>query len=212
MPLEDLHHGGAQRAEVLEIGLDESLAPDAEVLRQLRRQPCLAARRDPGQLALVPERAEAARLGGVRIGECDAVPPRAVGQHHLAAIVAFELAVLQRADRIADIVAEPVRRIDQRLRPVGEEQRVERVRLVVVGEMEFHVRAERIFVAETVGAEQLRRIADAGAICDGEHVALRALAAVPAPRRVVEVAQQLEAQILRRKGADAERYHVDVVA
>ncbi len=139
----------------------------------------------------MPQHAEAARDRRVAVGAGEPGLLQRLGQPAVIAIETFERAIFEAAHRVADVVADAVRRIDQRLVPVGVEQRGERVARVMVGEIDLRVGPERIVLQEPVGAEQLVRIGDAEAVAQDRELAMRALFPLPAFERVPELARQL---------------------
>ena len=192
-PLQSAEELLAHRGPVPEIGLDQSrLVVEAELRRHLVGELRLAVGRKPRELSLVPQHAEAARDRRVAVGAREPGLLQRFREPAIVAVETFERAVLQAAHRIADIVADAVGRIDQRLVPVGVEQRGERVARVVVGEIDLRVRPERIVLQEAVGAEQLVRIGDAEAMAQDRELAMRALFPLPAFERVPELARQRE--------------------
>ena len=125
--------------------------------------------------------------------------------------MAIELAVLERAHRIADIVADAVGRIDQRVVPVGVEQRGERVRLVMIGEMDLRVGAERVVAQEALGVENVRRVGGAETAREDRKVAIVAPAA-RALHGVAQFAPERHAQMIGRMEAARHGDRVDIVA
>ena len=114
----------AHDAGALEVGLDQAAGADAEMPREVIRQRRFAERGEAGELALVPPHAEAAGQGRKAVGGGEAVMAGApLGQQPVVAIGEVEAAVAKRADRIADVVANSIGRVDQRIVPIGVEQR-----------------------------------------------------------------------------------------
>ncbi len=213
VPLADRQEFLAHRGPVAEIGLHQSrLGIEPKLRRHLARQLRLAVSRKPRELSLMAQHAEAARDRRVAIGAGEARLLQRPGQPAVVAVMALELAALQAAHRIADIVADAVGRINERVVPVGVEQRRERMRLVVIGEMDLRVRPERIVLQETVRAEQLVRVGDAEAMAQHRELAVGALAPAPALKRVVQLAPEREFVVVRREPAARGGDRVDIVA
>src|ERR1700683_4376275 len=101
--------------------------------------------------------AEAAGLGGITVGEGETVSAGVFYQQlAVVAVIAVELAARERANAVADVVADAVGRVDQCIIPVGIEQRRESVRLVMIGEVQRNSGAEAVVVEEVLGLERGR--------------------------------------------------------
>ncbi len=203
----------AHRGPVAEIRLDQAaVIVETELRRHLFGNLRLAIRGQARQLPLMPQHAEAARDRRVAIGARESRLLQRPGQPAVVAVIAIELAVLQPAHRIADIVADAVGRIDERIVPVGVEQRGERVRLVMIGEMDLRVRAERVVAQEPLGVEDLARIGVAGAAREDREIAVVAPGAARAFDRIAQLAPERHAQMIGRMKPARQRDRVDLVA
>ena len=67
--------------------------------------------------------------------------------------MAFQLAVAQRSNAVADIVTNAVRTEDQRVAPVGEKQSWKTVSLMVVCKMKSDVGSETVEIQESIGGK-----------------------------------------------------------
>ncbi len=145
-------------AVVLEIRADHAVVVDPEMTGDLPGQCRLAKGGEAGQLALVPKHREAAGLRGEAVdpGQAAATRP-SLQQPAVVAEMTIETALLQRAHAVADIVADPVSGVDERIVPIGVEQRRQRVRLVVIDERQRGVGAESVMREERTGAKNARR-------------------------------------------------------
>jgi hypothetical protein len=128
-----------------------------------------------------------------------AVAERWNEQPAVVAVVAGEPSVLERANRIADVVADAVGRIDQRLVPVGEEQRRQRMRRMVVGEEELRIGTKSVLREEQPGVEDRQCIGGAIALAVTPYLALLAFLAEPAADGVVDLLVERIFQIVRRE-------------
>src|SRR5690348_12220199 len=115
----------------------------------------------PGELALVAQLGEPAQRGREAVGLPDRVGGELLQQKAVVAEMAGEGALFERAHAVADIVADAVGGEHQRVAPVGEEQRRQRMRLVVIGEMIAGVGAKAVVDEESLAGEDLRRIGGA---------------------------------------------------
>jgi hypothetical protein len=93
--------------------------------------------------------------------------------------VTMQAAVLQRADAVADVVADPVRRVEQGIVPVGVEQGRERMGLVMVGEFEDDIRPEPMIAEESVGAEHRFRVGGAAKLAMDQEITQLSVEAEP---------------------------------
>src|SRR5215469_3161447 len=98
--------------------------------------------REPRELALMAVDAKAERLGREAIGKPEAVDALRLRQALVAAIEGLDLAVAEAADRVLHVVAAAIGRIEQRLRPVGMEERRQGMGAVMVEETEMGLRPE----------------------------------------------------------------------
>ena len=161
MPLADRQERLAHLLPVAEIRLDQPLAGETELRRHVGREFWLPVGGEPCELALVAQHLESSGNGRVAVGAREPRLTDLAGQPAVVAKMAVEPAAAQRAHRIADIVADAVGRIDQRLVPIGVEQRRERVRLVVIGEMDLRVRPERAVAQKALAVEDASRVGGA---------------------------------------------------
>jgi hypothetical protein len=106
---------------------DEPVLVEPEMFVQVGRERRLAARREAGELALVPHHLKTAGDGGERVSIREAVADRRRQQPPVVAVVARQHAVPELSHAVADVVADAVRRVDERVVPLGKEQRRERV-------------------------------------------------------------------------------------
>ena len=142
---------------------DQPVVVEPEMFGDLLGKLGLSISRKPGELAFVTNISKAAGFGRVTIRPGEAVAQRpALEQPAVIAEMAVEPAIAQRAHAVADIVADAVGRIDQRIVPIGVEQRGQRMRLVMVGEMERDAGTKPVLGEEILGAEDRERIGGAG--------------------------------------------------
>src|SRR5205085_8479625 len=117
------------------------------------------------------------------------------------AVMELEVSVLECADRIADVVPYSIRRVDQRVVPIGMKEGRERMRAVMVGEVHRRPRPERILVKKPLGAEESMRVRRAVGRARVRNVAIVALAAQSLAGAVIKVAQRREFEIVQREDA-----------
>ena len=127
-------------------------------------------------------------VGGARSGQQAVVAERDV-----------EAILPQRADRVADVVANSVGGVDQRVVPVGVEERGERMRGVMIGEEYFGLRTEAVLGKEPVGAEKTRRIRCVVTGTDVREIALEPLVSQHLPRLVIEFPHRGKTEIVQRE-------------
>ena len=203
----------AHRGPVAEIRLVQArLFIEAELRRHFGGELRLAVGGQAGELSLMAQHAKTARNRRVAVGTGEACFLQRLREPAVIAVVALERAIFQAAHRVADIVANAVRRVDQRLVPVGVEQRSERMRRMMIGEIDLRLGPERIVFQKAIGAEQPVRIRDAEAMREHREFAVGALAAAPAVECVMQLAPEWETIIVRRKPAARGRDRIDIVA
>ena len=164
----DSLHKIVHREVIAEIGPYAAVTIDVESRGDAVGEGRLSERGQAGELALVPVRPEAKRAGRRRIGNAEAVDLIGNEQAFVAAIERFKLAVAEMAMAVVDRVAAAVRRHQQRVVPIGVEQRWQRVRLVMIVEIDGGVVAKAGVAAKSrhvekrlhpriVGAQRLAR-------------------------------------------------------
>ena len=198
----------------LEIGIDQSvLVAKTVVAREVRREGRLAARGQAGQFAFMAVDAESAGLGGIAVGEGEAVL-RCMFHQQLAivAVIAVELAACERANAVADVVAEAVGRVDKCIVPVGIEERRECVRLVMIDKVQRNTGAKAVIVQELLASEEGLRVARPAAPAQSRQLPLAEVRTQPAPHPVVDFLEKTVAQIARGKKRPRCRYGVNVAA
>jgi hypothetical protein len=196
----------------LEFRGDQPVLAERETIREFRRERGLAERRQPGQLALVPQPAKPARFGRERVSIREARTGHWRKEPAIITIEALELASLERAHAVADIVADTVRGVDQRVVPIREKQGRERMRLVMVDKAHRNIRAKAVFCQKTIRPKETQSVLDPEPATQVGDVALDAFTTeLPLPS-VVQIVDQRKAIVLGREIAAHKGDGVDVGA
>src|SRR5262249_30369905 len=166
----------------------------------------------PGQLALVPQPPKPAGFGRKRISVREACTGYGWKEPAVVAIETLKLALLERTHAVADVVADAIGGVDQRVIPIREKQGGERVRLVMVDKAHRNVGAEPVVGQKPIRPEERQRVLNPEPATEGGDVALGALAAELALPGVVQFVDQRKAIVLGREIASHERNGVDIGA
>ena len=126
-----------------------------EVALHLRQQGRLAKGGEPGQLALVAGDLPAERLGDKAVGEPEAAVGTLSSEPAIVAVEVGERAVAEQVVAVRDLIAGSVRRVDQRLVPIGEKQRRQGVAEMVVREEHPRLRPQPEIGDKTGGVEDV---------------------------------------------------------
>lgn len=110
------------REDVGEIHLDAAVLGNREVALHFRQQGRLSISRQPGQLAFVPVRPKAQRVGYIAVGEREAARGMGATEPAVVAIEIGQLPVFEQVMAVENVVAIAIGRIEQGLFPIGEEQ------------------------------------------------------------------------------------------
>ena len=199
-------------AKITEIRTHAAAVINGKMRADFFRQDRLAEGREPGQLALMAPRDEAERARHRLIGVAQTVGRQGVEQTFLAAVDRRQRAVGEMAMAVIDRIATAVGGDQERVVPVGVEQRRQRVRFVMI--VEKHCRV----VAEAAGAAEF---GDVENVVDLRRVVAQKLRRHVAPRIAFDIFAILFADPAhaadiaiedRRKFRAAEADDVDVVA